>query len=148
MNQMLQINQHSLPPEPDHGIWGPFGPEPRNLFTGVIRRQLPIFLGLMTLSVALGLIYLFTAVPTYIATASMLIDTRKAQVFEPQTAHSEVVVDAGMVQSQIEVLKSENVSRAVIKQLRLTEDPEFAGSKNPGLVASILKRISAISAAV
>jgi len=141
---MQQIDQHSPQDAPDQGIWGPFGPDPRNLFTGVIRRQLPVFFGLLALSAALGLTYLFTAVPTYIATASMLIDTRKAQVFEQQTTRNDVVVDAGMVQSQIEVLKSENVSRAVIKQLKLTNDPEFAGSKDPGFVRSILTPIFAI----
>jgi uncharacterized protein involved in exopolysaccharide biosynthesis len=32
-----------------------------------------------------------------------------------------------MVQTEIELLKSDNVSRAVINKLHLTEDPEFAG---------------------
>lgn len=144
VTQMLKPNQHRSLDEADPGIWGASRPEPWSVFIGIIRRQLPIFLGLTALILSLGLTYLYTAVPTYTATASLLIDTRKAQVLEKQTDFSNVVVDTGMVQSQIEILKSQNIGRAVIGHLRLTEDPEFAGDENPGFVKLLLNQIFSI----
>ena len=77
---------------------------------------------------SLGVLYLFATEPTYVATASMVIDTRKAQLLDPQSAsRGEINVDVGMVQTEIELLKSDNVSRAVVNQLNLIDDPEFAG---------------------
>ncbi len=57
-----------------------------------------------------------------------MIDAHKLQVFQQQSILGDVPIDTAQVESQIEVLKSENVASAVIKNLRLTEDPEFVGS--------------------
>ena len=43
----------------------------------------------------------------------------------------------GAVESQVEVLKSESIALAVIKQLHLTEDPEFTGGGG-GLIGTLL----------
>src|SRR5664280_1451786 len=58
----------------------------------------------------------------------MMIDAHKLQVFQQQSILGDVPIDTAQVESQIEVLKSENVASAVIKNLHLTEDPEFIGS--------------------
>jgi succinoglycan biosynthesis transport protein ExoP len=87
--------------------------------------------------VALGLLYLFTADPKFTATGTMLLDTRKLQVMEQQSVLGELQVDAATVQTQVEVLKSENISLAVIRKLKLTEDPEFIG-EGGGLVSTII----------
>ena len=42
-----------------------------------------------------------------------------------------------MVDTQLEILKSENFALSVIKKLELTQDPEFVGSSR-GLIASVL----------
>lgn len=140
---MLEINKHLRTEEAAQGGWGPSGAEPRNFFMNIIRRQLSIFVLIMTLTMALGIFYVFNAVPIYIATASMVIDARKSQLYEHQSPGPDVVVDAGMVQTQIETLKSANVSRAVIKELRLTEDPEFIGS-GPSFVQSMLNLVTSL----
>jgi len=140
---MLQINKQLRTEEAAQGGWGPSGVEPRNFFVTIIRRQLAIFIVIMTLTMALGAFYLFNATPIYVATASMVIDARKSQLYEQQSPRPDVVVDAGMVQTQIEILKSPNVSRAVIKQLRLTEDPEFVGG-GPSIIQSIFNLIAAL----
>ena len=86
----------------------------------------------------MALIYLFTTVPMYLATASMVIDTRHVQLFQQQSVMSDIVVDAGTVQTQIELLKSQNVSLAVIKDQRLTDDPEFVGA-GAGLIGAVFQ---------
>ena len=49
----------------------------------------------------------------------------------------DIPIDTAQVETQVEILKSENIGLSVIKDLKLTEDPEFVGSGG-GLVGSIL----------
>lgn len=140
---MLQLDQRLRADDPGQGGWGPPGAEPRNFFANVFRRQLKIIIVVMVLTMALGVLYLFKASPIYIATSSMVIDARKSQLYEQQTPRPDAPMDAAAVQTQIEILKSPNVSRAVIKQLRLTEDPEYVGS-GPSLIQTIINLVSGL----
>jgi polysaccharide biosynthesis transport protein len=98
-------------------------------FLTIIRHQLPTILSLTALSIVLSLIYVFLTVPTYTATASLLTDIHNPQLFDPEANRRENPLDLEFVPSQIEVLKSQNVSLAVIKTLHLIEDPEFVSPK-------------------
>jgi succinoglycan biosynthesis transport protein ExoP len=142
MNRMLKVDKRLLSDEMSTKSGGPLGAGPRNFYMRIIRHQLPIMVVFFILSMTLGVIYLLVTVPTYVATATMMIDTRKAQLLDPQASHgnSEPNVDIGMVQTQIELLKSQNVSRAVIKELHLTDDPEFIGGR-PGFISALMGRI-------
>jgi polysaccharide biosynthesis transport protein len=98
---------------------------------GVARRQLWVVAICLILGLALGAGAILVFKPNFKATATILIDTRKFQY----TAQSAVVgqvsyESAAAVESQLELLKSENIARAVIKKLKLADDPEFIG---PGL---------------
>jgi succinoglycan biosynthesis transport protein ExoP len=90
---------------------------------------------------ALGLLYLLTTPPTFTAVAKMLIDTRKVPAFQQQQLFFDQTIDNTAVATQVEVLTSENVSIAVIKDLKLTEDPEFVGP-GAGLIGAIFNLIS------
>jgi polysaccharide biosynthesis transport protein len=96
--------------------------------TSFVRRQFPIIVFVTFLTCALGALYVLTASPSYTAQATMIIDTRKVQIFQQPTVIGDNTINAGMVESQVEILRSENISSAVIKELRLTEDPEFINS--------------------
>lgn len=136
MNRMLKVDKRLLSNEMSPNAGGPPELGPRNFYMRIIRHQLPIMLVFFILCMSLGVIYLFVTKPTYVATASMMIDTRKAQLLDPQAKGGEPTVDVGMVQTQIELLKSQNVSRAVVKELHLMDDPEFAGGR-PGFIGSL-----------
>lgn len=105
---------------------------------GIIRRHFRLFLILITSSIMLALLYLFTTPPSFTAHGTMVIDTRKVQVLQQQSVLGEATVDLGMVHTQIEILKSPNISLSVIKDLRLTEDPEFVGGSG-GLLGAAFK---------
>jgi polysaccharide biosynthesis transport protein len=89
------------------------------------RRYLAVLIPLL-LSLALGGLYLFKAPPTYTASAAILIEPRKGLL--QQTLAGDPLPDAAWMESQIGVLKSQNVASYVIKQLRLAEDPQFIRS--------------------
>jgi succinoglycan biosynthesis transport protein ExoP len=106
-------------------------------FLRFVRRQFWLVLFVTALMVALGIVYVVTTPPTFTAKATMIVDTRKPQLFQQQSVYSDAVIDSAMVASEVEILKSENVALAVIKKLRLTEDLEFVGPSN-GLFPAII----------
>jgi polysaccharide biosynthesis transport protein len=141
MNRMLKVDKRLISEETGAPALSPLDSGPRNFYMRVIRHQLPIMIVFLILSLALATLFVFTTVPTYVATASIVIDARKAQLLNPQSAsRGEVNVDTSMVQTEIELLKSDNVSRAVINQLNLTQDPEFAGGPR-GFIGSLIDRV-------
>lgn len=105
-----------------------------------VGRQYPIILFVTAIVVVLGLVYVVSTPSRYTAQASLLIDTRKVQLFQ-QSIVGDPGIDAATVESQVEILKSENIALSVIKNLHLTEDPEFVGSKG-GLISSIVRGVA------
>jgi succinoglycan biosynthesis transport protein ExoP len=94
--------------------------------TGFARRQLPIFVFILACSLVLGLVYLFTAPSRYTAHAMLLIDSSRLRVLQQQQGPvGDIPLDTAQVETQVEILKSENIGLAVVKESRLTEDPEF-----------------------
>jgi succinoglycan biosynthesis transport protein ExoP len=58
---------------------------------------------------------------------------------------NDMPVDTSMVESQVEILKSETIALAVIKQLHLTDDPEFVGPGG-GLIGTLLGAVTGLFA--
>ncbi|MCK1404945.1 polysaccharide biosynthesis tyrosine autokinase [Bradyrhizobium sp. 76] len=113
---------------------------PRDLLaslSSLARRRFGTIALIFSVCVLCGGIYLYVAAPKFLAQSSILIDTRKTQLFQQQSVVGDSTIDASGVDSQIEVLKSEAIAAAVVKQLHLTNDPEFGASK-PGILGSIL----------
>lgn len=98
------------------------------------------------IALAMGFIYVLTARPSYTAAATMIIDTKNVRLFQQPSMLNDMPVDAGMVESQVEILKSETIALAVIKQLHLTDDPEFVGSGG-GLIGTLLGAVTGLFAA-
>ena len=92
---------------------------------GFIRRQFPVILSVVLLTIGLAAVYIFTTPPLYSAEARMMFDTGKVQLFEHSILGQDPV-NSAMMDSQLEILKSENFALSVIENLHLTEYPEFA----------------------
>ncbi len=109
----------------------------------IVRRQLPVFLAVMLCATAGGLLYLLATRSSYTAVAQMVIDSRKVSAFEQQQENGDTAtIDAAAVETQAHILMSENVSLAVIKNLKLTEDPEFVPPPSAGFIGAIFNLIS------
>ena len=111
--------------------------------TDVLRRQWPIVAACTGGSLALVVIYLMMAQPMYTANARIMMDTRQAQVLDKDSNTSSALIDTGYVDSQVEVINSDDLILSVVRRLKLTEDPEFNGS-NPGLLSLIIGKVTSL----
>jgi uncharacterized protein involved in exopolysaccharide biosynthesis/Mrp family chromosome partitioning ATPase len=96
-----------------------------------IRRRLSTILLTCSITLGIGLLYLITAVPMFTADAELIVDSKAAA--------GDAVSVSTIVESQIAVIKSESLARAVIQELGLAEDPEFA--RKDGLVRGAARSI-------
>ena len=120
---MLEVNKQSAISDRDLDSDVSSPAEALTTYINIIRRQFPTIILVIACAAALGLIYLITATPKFTATARMVIDTRKVQLFQQQASFGDIAIDPATTETQVEILKSENISLAVIKDLRLTDDP-------------------------
>jgi succinoglycan biosynthesis transport protein ExoP len=108
----------------------------------IVRRQWPLITYTVIGAVAVVILYLLTASPMYTATASILMDTRQAQLLNKASdAANATLIDPGFVESQVEIITSENLIRGVVNKLNLTKDAEFVGPPT-GILATVVGTVS------
>ena len=96
---------------------------------GFVRRQYQIFLIVPAVAIAIGLLFLLVTSAQYTATATLLIDSSSLRVLQNQLQpQGDIPLDTLQVGSQVEVLASRKIALAVIRDLKLAEDPEFVGT--------------------
>ena len=110
---------------------------------GIVRRQIFVVLAFALLGVALGGIFFFQAPPKYTATATLLADTRKIELIQQPTVFDEASIQSiGAMETQVELLRSDEVALRVIKKLNLSEDPRFIGGERRSVLRSLLYRVA------
>ncbi len=100
----------------------------------------------VVIMLALAILYLLTEPSTYTAQGVVSADVRRAAQFQLSPGVEEGAADTTYIQSQVEVLRSDNVLLAVVRKLRLADDQEFL-SQNKSIVDSIvgfLKKLPAM----
>lgn len=92
---------------------------------GAIRRHMKSIVVIFTICLGAAIAYLTIAPPRYTASTSLMIDTRKSQIIRTQFG-SDPPLDASIIESQAEIIKSDDLLMKVVKEYKLIEDPEFA----------------------
>jgi len=104
----------------------------------IFYRQWPIIGLLMGAGLLIGVGYTLLAKPRYTATVLLYVDPHKPQF----NARQEVTVngpsDPGVIDSQVEILKSDSVLIAAAHALDLAHDPVFRPA--PGFVSSLVSK--------
>ena len=95
-----------------------------------VRRNVPLISLAVFAALGIAIFYLLIAVPTYTAKAVLIVNA-KGNVVEA-TAVSTVV------ESQIEIMRSESIASAVIEKHGLAQDPEYATSHGGGMISRLL----------
>jgi uncharacterized protein involved in exopolysaccharide biosynthesis len=79
---------------------------------------------------ALAAVYLFVTPPQYTATTLLLIDPRSNAISSQQIRATDANSESAHVETQVEVLRSERIARAVIVSENLGQLPEFSGKRS------------------
>lgn len=106
----------------------------------VLRRQWPLIAAAVGASLALVIVYLVLAKPMYTANARIMMDTRQTQVLDKDSGTNSALIDPGFVDSQVEIINSDDLILSVVRRLHLTDDPEFNGS-SPGPLSAVTGKV-------
>ena len=103
---------------------------PREFRLGDVTALLRRAAGPMLMSVAallgVAIVYVMTATPRYVASVQLLIEAQRPQVaLWAEPGMLDLTLDTAQVENQIEILRSESISKSVIDELNLVADPEF-----------------------
>jgi capsular exopolysaccharide synthesis family protein len=107
----------------------------------VLQRRRALVASILALAVSSAVVYLAVTPARYTASSMLLFDVRKNEPFQQQ-GYPNAAADSAFVDSQVEVLKSENLARSVVRTLSLQSDPEFAPSS--GFSAAIQGIVEAV----
>lgn len=95
-------------------------------------------LGLTLLIAVLTALVVFAMRPTYRGTATLLIEQGKTKVVSIEEVYSSGLIQREYYQTQVEILKSEELARKVVQKLKLTTHPDFDPRQaEPGLLARL-----------
>jgi succinoglycan biosynthesis transport protein ExoP len=91
-----------------------------------LRRHTTLIIAVCLAGVSIGTLYITRTTPLYKAAAQVIIDNRQVRAIRDVSTLDDGPLEmAGVVDSQVEVLRSEEVGLAVVKTLNLTEDRAF-----------------------
>jgi succinoglycan biosynthesis transport protein ExoP len=122
---MLQLTGHNLLNE--ESSRAALQPESEQELVAAFRQNWRLMLACVAISLVIALVIIATSRPVYIGSTRILFDPRRAEPYR-QSSDRELAqfsIDTAQLESQIQLLRSEQVSRAVIEAHRLDQDPEF-----------------------
>lgn len=109
------------------------------------RRRLKLFLVIAAAVMLAAVVFTVRATPLFTATANVMIDTRQQQVVDTQAVLSGLSADSGVVDTEVEILRSRHLAERVVDTLKLDQDPEFNPALgSPGLLATVKNAAGAI----
>lgn len=97
-------------------------------FLIVLRRQLRLILVSALVVVVFALVYVTRATPVYTATALIRIDPEERNLLDPSlsSAGGNASLDSTRIETEVEILKSDQLLLQTIETLSLFETPEFS----------------------
>jgi succinoglycan biosynthesis transport protein ExoP len=105
-----------------------------------------VIAGWVIACLTVALVYAFTATPLYTATTDLTIDSRKIDLFKHggEQVVGDNTLDSSQVDSEVQVLSSESIALDVIRDQKLTDDPEFVDTRR-GILMGLLSAVFGIN---
>jgi succinoglycan biosynthesis transport protein ExoP len=110
------------------------------LAIALVRRHMAMIAVTIAIFVALAVAYLVVTPAQFRATAVMIMDARRTPGLQAANT-PEVTLDNPTVESQAEILRSENIALAVIRDLKLADDP---GLTTPSALGSVFAAVGSV----
>lgn len=135
MNTLIPI-AHDLPAPHTGQAFRPLEPEKmhlRQLF-GIILQRAKLGLAVAAIVFILVMAAFALKTPTYSAMGSVVVDPLHQNLAQTEQREGGVLPsDAGAIDTQVEVLRSPALAEAVVRRLKLYNDPEFNAAMKPGV---------------
>lgn len=125
------MNITNLSLSPSARIEGPDEASDLHRLIAVFRRRMRILLAVALVVLATVMIITFQITPRYLATATVMIDTRKHDISNIEAVVSDLPPDSSIVDTEVEILKSRTLAERVVSALGLDNDPEFNAQLRP-----------------
>ncbi|GGE48820.1 chain-length determining protein [Agaricicola taiwanensis] len=136
---MLDVSRLKHPAAPDQGAQPGDKIIDLHAILGFVRREKFTIIGSIVFCLGLAIAYLVLAKPTYVASADVLIDTRRLELFRDESVFQpDQQLNTGAVESQITVMTSNEVLGQTVDALNLTEDPAFFEPSLTGQIKDLL----------
>jgi polysaccharide biosynthesis transport protein len=103
---------------------------------GFLRRQFPIITLIFLLCLVISAAYILMSERWYAGRAVLIVETPKMQLFQYQAPLSDAALNSASIDTQIQILNSDDIALSVIKELHLDEDAEFISSSS-GILGTI-----------
>ena len=105
-------------------------------------RRWKLILSTAAVIAAVAFIALLAVTPRYTATVQVLLDPGNQKLLGAANILPELSLDSGNVDSQLSLIRSTNLLRRVVEIRKLTQDPEFGASAQPGLFSLLTSWLS------
>lgn len=119
---MLKVNRSE---PPIAGRVGDISEDAIQTLIQLVRRQKWLIATVAGIMVGLAALYCAVVTPKYTTSAQLLIDVDRVRGLDV-TSMGPTLVDSGMIDSQVEILKSERIAKAVIQEMKLLETQRAA----------------------
>src|SRR6267378_7372150 len=96
-----------------------------------------MIIGIGLLAVAVTALVVAQMTPLYRASARVMLDTRKFKAVSTEQALSGVdTMNVGALQTELEIIKSEDLLGRVVDKLGLAANPDFNGTRPPDVLTN------------
>jgi len=123
---MNNSHQAAHPPQPAQNLFGDELNIDIQHYLRVLRKHKWSIIGMTALVTALAVFYAYTATPIYRSTATLLIESQKANIVSIEEMYGFDGTNDEYYQTQFELLKSRALAEKVIRRLNLQEHPLYA----------------------
>ncbi len=106
----------------------------RSVF-GLLARQFRLILFVTVSIVAVAALVIFWLPPTYSASSLILVDPSRKNLLDPDIQMNSIGSDSARIDSEVEIMRSDNVLLRVVQANNLADDPHF------GTLPSLTQRI-------
>lgn len=90
-----------------------------------IKRHSATIASSLLIGLVAAIAYVVLATPLYTARTQLVIDPTLPEVLNQAKSDAQFSLDSAIIESHLEIIKSENIALAVIKQLKLTDVPDY-----------------------
>ncbi|MEJ2030263.1 MAG: Wzz/FepE/Etk N-terminal domain-containing protein [Maritimibacter sp.] len=98
-------------------------------FVAILRRRARLVILTYVIMLGAAFLYLARTTPLYTATTMILIDPAQKDLLQPSdSGNLNSSLASSLIESEVEILKSDTVMLALIDNMNLTSDPEFGPS--------------------